>query len=566
MAATLDPISVEVIGNHFQCMTDEMGITLVKSAYSTNIKERRDCSAGLLDAQGRTVALTSYVASHIGSMLGLQDEIFKRYPRDTIEPGDIFMANDPYSGGPTHLPDITLAAPYFHDGKLVFFVATVGHHTEIGGGMGAASDIWGEGIRIPLIKLFSRGEIREDVLGMILLNVRAPDERRGDLEAQIAGIRLGHRRLDELFARYSAQEVLGCAEILFDQAERRLRSSIAALPDGRYSFEDFMDDDGFETEMIPVRCAITIAGEDLELDFAGSAPQVKGGINMTYYSLLAAVYCTIKSSLAPDVPPNAGLYRAIKIKAPHGSLVNCAAPAAVLNRSDTFARVMEVILGALAQAAPRRVIAACRGANTGICFHGWKEAEGNQYWSYLETIGGGFGARYGLDGVDGVQTGSTNTSNLPSEVMEMEYPVFLEHYELIPDSGGAGTWRGGQGVIRRFRVCADHTFFRTKGDRCKTRPWGLFGGLPGAAGRFILNPGTAEERELGSKEFNIPAKKGDVVEIWVPGSGGYGDPSQRDRSRLLYDVLAGQVSREAARTQYGVEISETELEELARQL
>ncbi|MCC6534389.1 MAG: hydantoinase B/oxoprolinase family protein [Burkholderiales bacterium] len=564
IAMKIDPIAVEVIGNHFRCMTDEMGVTLVKSAYSTNIKERRDCSAGLLDARGGTIALTAYTTSHIGSMLGLQDQIFQHCPLSTIEPGDIYMANDPFSGGPTHLPDITLTAPYFHKGKLVFFLASVGHHTEVGGGLGSATDIWSEGLRIPIIKLFSRGELREDIFNLILLNVRNPTERRGDLEAQIAALKLGQRRLDELFSRYSEREVLGCSRILFDQAERRIRASIAALPDGRYEFEDFMDDDGVDAEHIPIRCAITIAGEDIELDFTGSAPQVKGSINMTSYSLKSAVYYTLKSALAPDVPPNAGLYRAIKVIAPQASIVNCSPPAAVLNRSDTFARVVEVILGALAPAAPNRVIAACRGANTGIEFRGWRE--GNRFWSYLETIGGGFGARHGLDGVGGVQTGSTNTSNLPSEVMELEYPVFLERYELLTDSGGPGRWRGGQGVIRSFRIRSDGTTFRTKGDRCKSRPWGLFGGLEGAAGSFALNPGTAEERALPSKSFNVAAKKHDVIAVWVPGSGGYGDPRARERERVVRDVLFGYVSRESAKTDYGVDIDEAELERLARMI
>jgi len=562
MTKTIDPIAVEVIGNHFRCMTDEMGITLVKSAYSTNIKERRDCSAGLLDARGGTVALTAYTTSHIGSMLGLQAQLFKRYAIEDIEPGDVFMANDPFSGGPTHLPDITLTAPYFHKGKLVFFLATVGHHTEIGGGLGAATDIWSEGLRIPLIKMFSRGELREDIFNMILLNVRNPAERRGDLEAQIAGLRIGQRRLDELFSRYSSEEVLGSSEMLFDQAERRLRSSIAALPDGRYEFEDYMDDDGFDAERIPIRCAITIAGEDITLDFTGSAPQVKGSINMTFHGLESAVYYTLKSALAPDVPPNAGLYRAIKVIAPEKSIVNCSPPAAVLNRSDTFARVVEVILGALAPAAPQKVIAACRGANTGVEFRGWKAD--NSFWSYLETIGGGFGARYGLDGVGGVQTGSTNTSNLPSEVMELEYPMFLEKYELLADSGGPGIWRGGQGVLRSFRMRKDGIIFRTKGDRCKSQPWGLFGGLNGASGKFVLNPGTREERALASKAFNIAAKTNDLVAVWVPGSGGYGDPRKRDRSMVLRDVLFGYVSRESAKNDYGVDVDEDELERLAK--
>lgn len=565
MVTAIDPITVEVIGNHFESVTAEMGITLVKSSYSTNIKERRDCSAVLLDAQGRTISLTAYTGGHLGSVLGLMDEVFKRYPLESIKPGDVFMANDPYSGGPTHLPDITVVAPYFRGDELVAFCATVGHHTEVGGGLGAASDIWGEGIRFPPIKIFDQGELREDVLQLILLNVRKPDERRGDLEAQFAGVRIGQRRLEELFGHYTKEQILGSAAILFDQTERRIRRSIAALPDGRYEFQDCMDDDGFEAEMIPIRCAITIRGDEIELDFTGTGPQVKGGINVTFSALRATVYFTLKSALAPDVPPNAGLYRPIKIVAPTGCLVNCVEPAAVLNRSDAYSRVIDVIVGALAPAAPDKVIAACKGATTGVGFHGWA-GEGNRYWSYLETIGGGFGARLGLDGVDGVQTGTSNTSNLPSEAMEMEYPLFVERYELIPDSGGPGMYRGGQGILRRYRVLADGTYVRTKGDRCKTQPWGLFGGKAGFAGRFILNPGTPEERELGSKEFNIPMKKGGVVEVWTPGSGGYGDVSKRDPDRVLRDVLAGKVTREAARRDYGVAVDEARIEQLAHDL
>ena len=557
----LDPITVEVIGNHLLAIAEEMEIILVKASYSTNIKERRDCSTAIVGANGEVIAQGQHNPMHLGAVAGIVREVLRVNPPETIRPGDVFVANDPYFGGNTHLPDVAVAAPFFADGRLIGFVTNAAHHAEIGGSPAAATDIYCEGLRIPAVRLHRAGQPDPDILALLLLNCRVPRERQGDLRAQVAACQGGIKRLDELFARYGAARVLAARETLFQQAERQLRRAVAAIPDGTYEFEDVLDDDGVDQGPFTIRVAITVAGEALTFDFSGTDPQLRGGVNMVFEATQAVVQYVVKSVIDPTLPPNSGFTRAIEIVAPPGSVANSRPPAATMNRSDTAQRLVDVLFGALAQAVPNKVIAASNGAVSGCQFFG-PAGDGHGYYTYLETMGGGMGARPTKDGPDGVQTHMTNTSNLPVEALEAEYPLRLERYELIPDSGGPGRYRGGLGLRREYRVLWDDNRLRTKGDRHVSAPWGLAGGGPGRRGRYTLVRGD-HEHALASKAYNVPLQRGDLVRIDTPGAGGYGPPAERPRELVLWDLLEGKITPETARTVYGVEASDEELHQLS---
>ena len=544
-----DPITTEVIGANLLAIAEEMGIALIRAAYSTNIKERADCSAALLDAQGQVIAQAEHIPMHLGSMLGLVSAIRGRYADTEIRDGDVFITNDPYAGGGTHLNDITVAAPFFWDGRLVSFATDIAHHSDIGGSKAQPSDIFGEGLRIPPIKLVDQGKRRDDVLEFILTNLRLETERQGDLRAQFAALRIAVERLEALFSRYGADTIAAASELLLDQAEQQARAAIETLPEGTYEFTDFLDDDGVTDQELPIHVAITVKDSILRCDFTGSSPQVRGNVNAVWTALAATVYYAVKAVVDPTLPANGGYYRAVEIIAPEGTLVNCVAPAAVGFRTDTCQRIVDTILGALAKAAPSRVTAASHSTVTTMTFFG-NDPRTGQFFVYPEVIGGGFGARPTSDGPDAVQVHVTNTSNLPVESLEAEYPLLVERYELVPDSGGPGRYRGGLGILRQYRVLADDAWFGSKGDRSKRPPWGLAGGLPGAPSTLRLNPDSAEPRVLATKTFNLPLRRGDIVRVCTPGGGGYGDPRERGIFELERDITEGKVTVEAAERDY----------------
>ncbi|MDP6550305.1 MAG: hydantoinase B/oxoprolinase family protein [Dehalococcoidia bacterium] len=543
-----DPITTEVVGSSLLAAAEEMGEILVRASYSANIKERRDSSSAILDARGGTIAQASHVPLHMGSMLGLGQAIIQRYPESEIRPGDMFITNDPYSGGGTHLPDITVAAPFFAWGKLVAFAANVAHHAEVGGAPSQTLDIYTEGLRIPLVRLYQEGKFRQDIMDFILLNCRLPDEREADLRAQAASVETGLQRLEELVARYPEEVFFSCLRRLEEQAEAQAIQGIRSIPPGTYRFTDHMDTDGIGSEPVPISVALTVGNDKLSCDFAGSAPQVRGPINLPYYATMAAVYYTLKAVVDPTLPANTGFYRTVRVSAPKGTIVNCAPPAPCLFRSDTAQRVVEVVLGALAQAAPERVVAASNGAVSGVYFLGYRED--GSYYAYIETLGGGMGASTYGDGADGVQVHTTNTSNLPVEALELEYPMMVEQYELASDSGGPGRRRGGLGIVRQYRVLTDDIRVRTKGDRNLIAPWGLQGGLSGGRCRVARNPGTPEEQELTPKEYDLLLKAGEIICFVTPGAGGYGAPSERALADTLRDVREGKLSPQVAADVY----------------
>lgn len=550
----LTPIEVELLRNGLTSICDEMFLAIMKSAYSTNIKERHDHSAAIFDANGRVVVQGESLPLHLASMLGLVEVVLERYGAENIRQGDMFLSNDPFVGRGSHLPDVAILAPVFRDEELVMFVSNIAHHSDIGGMApgsmaGGMTEIYQEGLRIPPIRIVQNGEILNDVLDLVLLNVRVPRERRGDYMAQIAANRLGTRRLEEMFRRWSRDQVeVGCDAII-DAVTRRMRAGIADLPDGEYHFADVLDDDGMGTTNIPVVVHIRIVGEEIWLDFAGTGPQVKGNMNNSFAGLQASVLFGLKVLVDPDGPTNHGMLEPVHISAPEGSVVNASFPAATAARAQTCQRIIDAILGALASAVPDRVIAASNGANGVATFSG--TGPDGRYYLYMETIGGGGGARAYKDGTDGVQVHTTNTSNLPVEALENEYPLLVERYELIDGSGGAGTWRGGLGLRRVYRGLGHTLTFSGQGERAVHPPWGLFGGHAGGTGSISLLHDGGEREELAIKPASLEVGPDTSVCIETPGAGGYGPPDQRDAASVAEDYRSAKFTADFMRKTYG---------------
>jgi N-methylhydantoinase B len=554
----LSPIDVELLRNAMGSIADEMYYALMKSAYSTNIKERHDHSATIFDGQGRVLVQGDSLPLHLASILGLVGIILDRFGPDDIHPGDMFISNDPFVGRGSHLPDVALVAPVFHQGELAMFVGNIAHHADIGGMApgsmaGGMTEIYQEGLRIPPIKLMRGDEIIKDVFDLILLNVRVPHERRGDYAAQIAANRLGVRRCGELLERWSLATVREGADAIIAAVTRRLRAAIADLPDGEYRGADVMDDDGMGQTQIEIAVKIVVTGDDILFDFSGSAPQVKGNINVSSAGLQACVFFALKVLLDPGAPMNHGMLEPIRIEGPEGTIVNASFPAATAARAQTCQRIVDVIFAALAEAIPERVMAAGNGANTTAVFSGNGPGRGStdEFYVYLETIGGGIGGRSYKDGAEATQAHLTNTSNLPIEALEKEYPLMIERYELVDESGGAGTWRGGLGLRRVYRPIGHVMTFSGQGERCINQPPGLFGGGAGATGSFSLqhDDGTAER--LPGKPPPLEVPPASAVSVITPGAGGYGPPEQRDRTKLAEDLASGKFSAEFLDRHYG---------------
>jgi N-methylhydantoinase B len=534
----LDAVLIEVIGSALSTIVEEMSETLVKAAFSPNIKERRDCTAGLFDAEGRGIAQDEGGSPlHLGSLMGIVTAIQARFTPEQIVDGDVFIGNDPYTGGGSHLPDIVLAAPIFIDGVLTAWAATLAHHADFGDR--GHAHIFQEAIRIPPLHLVKAGVPQEELLELILLNCQVPEERKADLRAQQAAIRVALSRYAELCTRYGRYTMTAASDELLDYTERRTRAAIMEFPDGEYIFEDLFDAPELDEELT-LRIRIVVAGDEMLFDFAGNPPQVRASVNVVWTGLYAAVYYTLKTLIDPDIAPNAGLYRPVTIEAPLGSIVNCQAPAAVNGRSETCQRIVDLIQGALASAVPTRVTAASNGANTGVHFSGHDPARGRDF-VYLETIGGGSGARFNKDGMDGVQVHMTNTSNLPVESLEAEYPLIVEAYELIGDSGGIGEHRGGLGIRRTVRVEAPDIHFWLDTSRQKSQPWGLFGGGPGSSANCLLS---ADARPIDHGYTVLHS--GQSASIETAGAGGYGDPARRPEGEVANDLAQMKISEETA--------------------
>ena len=512
-AESLDPITVEVIGSALSSIVEEMGEALIRASYSTNIKERRDCSTALFDLHGNTLCQAEHIPMHLGSFLELIPHIMRRHPLEEMRPGDVFVGNDAYEGGGTHLPDIVLAEPVFVDGGIVAWAVNLAHHADFADR--GHAHIYQEGLRIPPIRLYRAGELQPDVMSLILLNCQVPRERLSDFRAQMAANRLGVQRLQALCGRYGRDTVLAAGEALQDYAERKMRAGIATIPDGTYRFADRYDCPEIDGEL-DLSCMIEVRGDEMRLHFE-APPQRRAGLNMTYTALLSTVYHSIKTLVDPTILPNSGLARPLHVTAPSGTVVNCVHPAAVNGRLSLCQRVVDLIFGALAPAIPGQVIAASNGACFSITFAGHQPHD-NTLWVYLETIGGGSGARAAKDGLDGVHVHMTNTSNLPVEALEVEYPLTLLRYELVEGSGGAGRHRGGMGLRRVYR--AEHECqVRVDGSRLLSPPWGLFGGQTGGKAAIVVRGGAAPFDHGRGR-----LRAGEIVEVITAGAGGYGAP------------------------------------------
>lgn len=541
---SLNPITIEMMRNALTGICDEMYVAIMRSAYSTNIKERRDHSTAIFDVRGRTIAQGESLPLLLASMLGLVEVVIERYGVDAIRPGDMFLSNDPYVGRGSHLPDIAAVTPVFTQGKLVAFVANIAHHADVGGMVpgsmaGGMTEIYQEGLRIPPIRVMRDYAVDSNVMDLILLNVRVPNERRGDYNAQFAANLLGERRMTEFFRRWSMEEFVEGAESILSAVGRRIRSGINELPDGKLTFTDYIDDDGVGETHIKITVKIEIKGDEIIFDFSESSPQVLGNINVTLSGLQASVLYALKVLVDPDGPTNSAMMDPVTIIAPEGSVVNARFPASTAARAQTCQRIIDVVLGALSQAAPDRVVAASNGTNTSCSFSG-TGADGKNY-VYMETIGGGGGARAYKDGADGVQVHVTNTSNLPIEALEREYPLLIERYEFVENSGGAGKWRGGLGLRRVYRPIGHTCRFSGQGERFVLQPWGLFGGQPGRTGKFTLIHENGDVELVRAKLAGLQILATDRFQVETPGAGGYGNPRERDPELVEQDVKYGKI-------------------------
>ena len=542
-----DPIAMEVFSNRLLSITEDMGSTLIRSSFSTNIKERKDCSVGLFDAGGRLIAQAAHIPLHLGSLLGSVHAVLAHCDVAHMRDGDAFVLNDPYLAGGTHMPDIAIVTPVFIDGAVRAFAANVGHHSDVGGPVpgsisGRARSIFEEGLRLPVIRLVRGGELDEDLLALIAHNSRDPEERSLDLKVQVATNVRGVSLMRDLVRRMGLAAVTAVVDDLLAYTARRLRNRIRDMADGEAGFTAWLDDDGLGGDPVPIRATVAVRGDTLAVDFAGTAPETRGAFNVPESALRATVYYTVKTLLDPDLPPNSGLFDCVAIRAEPGTLVNPRFPAAVGARSITCNKIARALFGAFAQLLPAdRAMASSHDSVPAIIFSGPRRT-GDGSFVYLETIGGGMGARCDTDGMEAIHVHLTNTSNLPVEALENEYALLVDEYALVPDSGGAGRHRGGLGIARQIRATRDGVVFSVRSDGHVLGAPGLAGGMPGGTARLVRNIGTGSEETLSSKTASIVLAAGETVRIETGGGGGFGVPSERDPAALAADLRDGKVS------------------------
>ena len=552
----VDITTVEVIKGALIYAAEEMGIALKKSAYSPNIKERMDHSCAIFNHRRELVAQAEHIPVHLGSMALAVRQGVEEYP-GVLEPGDMLLLNDPYISG-THLPDLTLIAPIFHDGMLIGYAANKAHHTDVGGGAPGSlaansSELYQEGLIIPPVKYLRAGVVDPEISRLIRSNVRTPEVQMGDLRAQIAANNTGIRRVFELVEHYGVDVLHSSMDAIMDYSERRMREEISLMLDGEYSAVDYIEsilpDDGD----VDIRVKIAKKGDSLVFDYAGTHPQVDKPVNAPLGVTISGIYFTLISITDPTIPVNEGCFRPITLKVPLGSMMNPIRPAPVAGGNvETSQRNADVIMRAFSQIVPEKVPAASQGTMNNITIGGLKDD--GEPWTFYETIGGGNGARPNHDGVDGVHINMTNTMNTPIETLEAYLPLRFKAYRLRPDSGGPGKYRGGCGIERIWTLTSARATLGIMAERNKIKPWGLAGGHGGATGEFILVRADGSETRLPSK-CTIAIYRGDTLIIRTPGGGGYGDPRERNPEQIKEDLLNGLISPETARELYGYEDS-----------
>jgi N-methylhydantoinase B len=520
-----DPVLTEVTARYFALAAEEIAATLVALAFSPNIKERADCSAAIFDAQGRVVAQANRIPIHLGSMIGAIEAIQAKYPADRMAPGDMFLANDPFNGGGTHLPDLNLVAPVFVEGQVVAFVANIAHHADVGGMVPGSEStlcatIFQEGLRIPVVRVLRGGEPDPDILDIVLLNSRTPEERMGDLQAQFAANRVGAERVAQLYAKYPRATVETCIEGFLAATGTRFAAAVRGLRDGTYEAEEFLDE-GDHGQPARLHLRLDVRDGHLRFDFTETARQLTtSSRNVPRKAVLAVAYAVAKSLLDPDVPPNAGYYGGIEVITKPGTVLDPVAPGAVGTRAITCGVLGDLIVAAMGQALGARGMADS-GPHHLVIFSGPDPRHGGTFVDY-ETIAGGSGGRGTRDGMDAVRVHASGAANLPVEALENAYPLRVERYALRRGSGGDGTFRGGLGVVRDYRVLAEDVTVSLSSERQKRPARGVAGGGDGATGVFLLNPETDAERRLPSAAVDLKLAKGDVLRVMTPGGGGFG--------------------------------------------
>lgn len=562
-----DAIAMEVFANRLLSITESMAINMMRSSFSAQIKERRDFSVGLFDGSGRLVAQGTHIPIHLGSLMGIVEGLLERYPREQIRPGDAFISNDPYVAGGTHLPDISVATPVFFDGRLVAFMVNIGHHTDVGGRVPGstsptARSIFEEGLRIPVMRVCRDGKVDEDLLNLIALNSRLPEERVLDLRVQVATNQRGADAALELVRRIGVDGFEARIRDLLEYTRRRLDLRIAGLKNPPpSSFTAYLDDDGLpDGEMVPLSVTVSVENGRLILDFAGSGPEARGAINIAQNALRATAYYCVKALLDPELMANSGMMEAVVLRAPEGTIVNPGAPAPVGSRTIACQRLAGAIFGAFQQlVAPNTRMASAYDVLPSFGFSGSRPDDGS-FYICGETVGGGGAARCDGDGMDGIHVHVTNSLNLPTEAMENEFPLHVEEYSLVQNSGGCGRWRGGMGIARTVRALHDDTNIEARSDRHKAGAPGAEGGREGGTGRVLRNPGTDREEALPSKIDELLIDTGETLRMETPGGGGFGDPAARPVEAIAADLRDEIMTEAFARAGYGDALVDTALE------
>ena len=551
-----DPVTLELFKNALFSIADEMAVTICRTTYSGVLRDNMDFSTAFTDAGGKLVAQGLTIPLHLGSIPTALEAVLAEFEGD-IHPGDVFVINDPYHGG-MHLPDVFIFKPIFVDGERLAFGATISHQADVGGrvpGSNASdsTEIFQEGLRIPPLKLYERGKPNETMWAMIETNVRIPVQVTGDMRAQLSACNIAERQFLELVERFGLETTRHYMMAVIEYAERLTRAGLRELPDGEYSFEDWIDDDGIDRDqLIRLFCTIRKQGDAIQVDWDGSAPQVKGAINCTLSFTKAVSYAAVRSVLAFDIPCNEGLFRAIDVTAPPGTVTNMVLPAACAARGLTGFRMGDCVYGALAKMLPDKVGAASDGGNTGITVGGYDDDR--KPFIFVDFACGSWGGRPWADGVQGNSNMFANMASQSIELIEAENPLQVLSYELIPDRAGIGEYRGGVPYRRDYRFLEKEAVLQVRSDRRRIRPYGLYGGRPGKPSCNILNP-DRNAQVLDSK-LTMTLCQGDVFRHELPGGGGWGDPLKRDPQKVLKDVRNEFVSLERAATDYGVVIND----------
>ena len=551
-----DPVLMQVLRYSMEQIADEMGHTLIRTSRSTIIKEVKDISCAVFDRHGNTVAQAHHAPMLLTGFEIPMKSLRKRFRDDELNDGDVIMFNDPYIGG-QHVMDLVTIAPVRYKGELVGFVGSIAHHADMGGAaaggtQGGLTEIYLEGIRFPMVKLYKKGKEDQEIIGILNNNIRVPDKTLGDIRAQASADFVGARRLKQVFEKYGPDVVQLHMDALLDYSEKRIREGFKKLPDGTYTGVDYVDDDGLTGKPIKLQVNIHKQGDHALIDFDGTDAEVPGNVNCPIATVHAAVYYALIAVIDPHVPANSGCYRPFEIDAKEGLVVNPRPPRACGARTNVSQKITEAMMLALAQALPDRVMAGSHGQITNCGFSGYYPETGKRF-VYIDIQGGGAGARWCKDGRDGQDSHLARFMNTPIEAVELEFPMRIERYEFIPDTGGAGKYRGALALRRDIRSLIDDLSFGRYGDRQVFAPFGLFGGKEGSKGKFILNPDTPNEKPLKSKGLD-KLSKGDLVSLRLPGAGGYGDPHDRERDAILRDVRDGKVSKEKAKEDYGVDV------------